>query len=816
MQKHVDQIFEDAILKKGMPQFERIDKMRSQIINTDRYLCVERAKLITDSYKETEGYNMTYRRAKGLEKLLTEMSVYILPGELLVGMPSAKLRGAEFFPEMAIYWLEDELDIFSTREADPHHVLEEDKKILREQVFPYWRGKTFRDTVEKTIPDWIKNPRDNGGVYSLLIHERAGLGHVIPKYTMVLEKGLLGIKKEIEEYMASIELASPNNQDVYDRINYWEAMIIGIDAAVKFAERYAREAERLAADEKDIKRSHELLKIAEVCRRVPAYPAKSWHEALQSIWFCQLIPQIESNVHAVSPGRFDQYMMPYLAHDLESGAISETDAQELLECFFLKLNHPSFLTDSEFGSYTPGYIVFQNLTVGGVDTHGNDATNKLSYMCLEAFAHVHLHQPNFSVRLHKRTPDEFFTKTMEVVKLGGGMPQLLNDEQMIPSFLNRGVSLEDARNYAPHGCEENQPDPNFSDRDTWGRGFGGYMNMPKMIELALNNGINPMTGIQVGPKTGDATKFTDFEQLFEAVEKQDQFFMNVIATENNMLDVLHARYAPITFLATLLPSCIREGKDPSNGPCYYNWGGLFMIAAANSGDSLTAIKKLVFDDKKITMQQLLDALKNNWVGYENIRKMCLESPKYGNDDDYADSIIRRRLQSWYDTVESFSYARGGKFHPGCAPVTANLAFGEITGATPDGRQSGSWLADGISPINGMDVKGPTATMKSVGKIEQIRLTGGVVFNQKFSPTAVESEDGMRKWMDLTRTYFDLLDGAQVQYNIVSRDTLLNAQKRPNDYKDLVVRVAGYSGLFVELKKNLQDSIIERTEQDFRK
>ena len=813
MAKHVDRIFEDAILKKGMPQFDRIEMMRNQMINTDRYLCIERAKLITESYKETEGYNMPYRRAKGLENILSKMSVYILPGELLVGMPSSRLRGAEFFPEMAIYWLEDELDTFATREADPHYVLEEDKKVLREEIFPYWRGKTFHDTVEKSIPDWIKKPRDNAGVYSLLIHERAGLGHVIPKYTTILEKGFLGVKKQIEENMAALNLASPSNQDVYDRINYWEAMKIGIDAVIHFAERYANEADRLAADETDEKRKTELKKIAEVCRQVPAYPARNWHEALQSLWFCQLIPQIESNVHAVSLGRFDQYMIPYLNRDLAKGLITETDAQELLECFFLKLNHPSFLTDKEFGSYTPGYIVFQNITVGGVDGHGNDATNKLSYMCLEAFAHVHLHQPNFSVRFHKHTPDEFYMKSLEVVKLGGGMPQLLNDDQMIPSFLNRGVTLEDARNYAPHGCEENQPDPNFSDRDTWGRGFGGYMNMPKMIELALNNGVNPMNGMQVGPQTGDATTFTDFEQMFEAVEKQDRFFMKVIATENNMLDVLHARYAPITFMATLLPSCVREGKDPSTGPCHYNWGGLFMIAASNSGDSLTAIKKLIFDDKKITMQQLLDALKANWVGYENIRMMCINAPKFGNDDDYADSIIRRRLQSWYDTVESFSYARGGKFHPGCAPVTANLAFGEITGATPDGRLSGSWLADGISPISGCDVKGPTATMKSVGKIEQVRLTGGVVFNQKFTPASVESDEGMRKWADLTRTYFESLDGAQVQYNIVSKDTMLNAQKHPSDYKDLVVRVAGYSGLFVELKKNLQDSIIERTEQN---
>lgn len=814
MSKHESLLFERAILKPGMSEYERIQKQREEIIKADRYLCIERAKIVTKSYKETEGLSMPIRRAKALEKILKEMSVYILDGELLVGMPSSRLRGAEFFPEMSIYWLEEEIDTFSTRTQDPHLVLEEDKKVLREEIFPYWRGKDFYSIFNKNLPEEIKHSRDKGGVFTILIHERAGLGHVVPNYRNILEKGFLNIIDEIDENIKSLSLDSPDSQEIYEQLDYWNAMKICCNAAIDFAKRYADEAERLAKKEKDQKRKNELLEIARVCRKVPANPAKTWHEALQSLWFCQLIPQIESNVHSISLGRFDQYMYPYLIKDLENGSISKVEAQELLESLFLKLNHPSFLTDKEFGMYTPGYIVFQNLTVGGMNENGIDATNELSYMCLEAYAHVHLHQPNFSVRLHKGTPDDFLMRVLEVVKLGGGMPQLLNDDVFVVSMLSRGVSLKDARNYAPHGCEENQPDANLGP-DTWGRGYGGYFNLPKTVELALNNGINPLNGEQVGLQTGDPATFNNFEQLLEAVSKQDEYFMSVISFENNLLDIYHAKYAPIPFLATLLPSCIKKGKDPSKGPCHYNWCGILGIAPATAGDSLTTIKKLVFDDKKITMKQLLEALKNNWKGYEDIRKMCLEVPKYGNDIDYADTILSKRMTIWFDAVEKYSTARGGKIHPAVVPVTANMPFGAVTGATPDGREKGKWLSDSIAPINGFDIKGPTATMKSAGKIDQVRMTGGVVFNQKFSPSAVETEEGMRRWADLIRTYFGYLGGAQVQFNIVSKETLLAAQEKPEKYKDLVVRVAGYSGLFVELSKDLQDSIIERTEQSWK-
>ncbi|BCV24887.1 glycyl radical protein [Gelria sp. Kuro-4] len=810
---------ETHILSSDSQREQRIQRLRNQILAAKGrkgeyvgYVCIERARLVTQSYRETEGQPEVIRRAKALRNVLEGMPVYILPDELIVGQVASKHRSVEVFPENSVDWLETELDLIETRSQDRFLIPPEVKKELRESIIPYWKGKTLQDYVDSSMPEDTWFYRKNAGVFFMQLHERGGMGHVIPNYARALSTGLDGLIAGVNDLINQIDLSRPKGLSDIAKVQYLQAARIALQAASIFIERYADEAQRLAAQEAGPGRKDELLKIARVCRKIAHYPAETWWEALQLLWFLHIIIQLEMDGVSISVGRFDQYALKYLRSDPSYNPDGLEEAQELLEAFFVKFNEVLKLWDYDSATTHAGFPMGQNLTVGGVDAYGNDATNELTYMCLEAYEHVHLFQPALTLRIHRNTPQELFLRGLEVIRLGGGMPQLANDEVIIPSLLSRGVSLDDARNYAPVGCLENATDTNLA-RSTWGARIGGFYSLPRPVELALHNGVDPLTGLQVGPQTGDATTFTTFDQLMEAVRKQDEFFAAHMAKESNILDYVHSTYRPTPFLASLLDGCLESGLDPSAGGAYYNWSGVLAASSATAGDMLYAIKHLVFDTRKISMKEIIEALKANWEGYEHLRQKCLRVVKYGNDQDEVDAVHRARMASYYDALEKNRTPRGGTFHPGVISGCRYIKFGKLMGATPDGRKAREPLADGVAPISGFDLKGPTAVVKSVAKLDHIRLTGGVTFNLKISPGMVDDRAGLLKWMELTKTYFEM-GGMQIQYNIVSRAVLEDAQKHPEKHQDLIVRVAGYSAFFNELSREVQDTIIARTEHTF--
>lgn len=791
------------VLRKGTKGYERCQRLRNRVISAKSHICIERARLVTQAYKETEGDHILIRRAKAFDKILKEMSVYILEDELIVGHQSSKQRSAPLFPEFAVEWVNDEIDTFETRPQDKFVVPEEVKREFREEILPYWKGKTFYDHLCSFLTDEIKLQRFDANVFSVGLHEDGGLGHVILDYEKVLKLGLKGIKDEIMQKMASLSLWKPDN---IKKKLFYESCLMMCNSVIAFANRYAEEAKRMAEVEENSERKSELLQIAKNCSRIPEYPAQSFHEALQSFWFVQLVPQIYDNGVSMTPGRFDQYMYPYYAHDIEKGILTKEQAQELLEALWVKFTEPIKVYRAIDAAFHAGYPMGQNLVVGGVGPDGQDATNDLSYRCLEAHSHMLLMQPNFSVRLHKKTPHEFLMRSCEAIRMGNGMPQLVSDEVFIPALTNIGVSLKEARDYAPVGCVEVTP------KDTWGRCNGGYFNLTKVVELALNDGVCRITGKQVGPKTGDPKSFKSFDDVIEAYKKQMNYAMKQLVAWDNIIDMVHEELMPVPFNSMLIGDCIEKGKDVTSGGARYNWTGPLGVGIANAGDSLMAVKKMVFEDKIITMSELVEALNSDFEGREDLRQYLVNKvPKYGNDDPEVDTMVKLATDVYFDSMIGHKTYRGGPFVGSLLPVASYVAFGLSTGATPDGRKSKEPLADGISPSNGADRKGPTAVLKSVCTIDHIRCPNGMIFNQKFNPDSLSTPEGLKKFADLIRSYINL-GGGHVQFNIVSAKTLREAQKNPEKYRGLVVRVAGYSAFFNELAKEVQDSIIARTEQ----
>lgn len=753
---------------------------------------------------------MVLRRAKATYKLMEKMPVYILPDELIVGQVASKHRSVEVFPENAVAWLDEELDIIQTRPQDRFIVTEDVKRELREEIIPYWRGHTLQDMVESSMPEDTWFVRQNAGVFFMQLHERGGMGHVIPNHRKVVEEGMEAMISDIDKMISEIDLSQPENLHTICRYQYLQAAKLSLEGAILFAERYAAEAEKMAASETDPDRKAELLEIARACRQVPRKPARNWHEALQAIWFVHIIVQIEMDGVSISFGRMDQYLINILEKDLASSGISLVHAQELLEAFFIKTNEPLKLWDADSSTTHAGFPMAANIAIGGVDRYGDDVTNLLTYMCLEAYEHVHLFQPNLTLRIHRGTPNDLFIRGLEVVRLGGGLPQLCNDEITIPSLMARGVSLEDARNYAPIGCLEHGTDTNMA-HSCWGAKIGGFYSLPRTVELAMHNGKDPLTGIQLGPKTGDPRRFKTFAEFQEAVVQQDAFFSRHMAISSNILDYVHTNFRPTPFLGALLDGCLETGLDPSAGGAYYNWSGVLASSNGTAGDICYAIKHLVFDTKQVTFDELLKAINANWEGYEDLRRTCINIPKYGNDNDEVDAVNKWRMDVYYDAMDRQKTPRGGTFIPGLIGGCRYIKFGKFMGATPDGRCAGDYLSDSIAPIAGVDVKGPTAVVKSVAKVDHMRLTGGVTYNLKMTPGLVNDREGLIKWMWLVKTYFEC-GGMQIQFNIVSKETLQDAQIHPEKHQDLIVRVSGYSAFFNELSREVQDSIIARTEQ----
>lgn len=805
--------------------FERINAWRKEFLATEPEICPERALLWTEMMKETEGQPQIIRNAKALAHVLRNMTIYIGKHELIVGNQASKPRSAPVFPEISYEWFIKEMDEFpfEKRPGDRFNITEDTKEKLR-AIAPYWKGRTTHDVAKGLMTEEILRAESayGKGVFIGGNYFFTGVGHVCAYFPKVFEKGFKGIKKDAEEAYMKLKnpdgtITDPKNQR---KRAFYEAVMIVCDAVMDFAKRYADKAREMAEKETDLARKEELLAIAEICEQVPANPARGFWEALQSWWFVQLIIQIESSGHSISPGRFDQYMYPYYKQDIENGVITKELAQELIEHAWMKLNEINKIRDWGSTKAFGGYPMFQNLIVGGKTPEGKDATNELSFMCLDATAHVRLPQPSISVRVHDQSPQEFLIKATKVTKIGLGMPAWYNDEVIIPSLLNRGRSIEDANDYCIIGCVE---------PDVWGREYGWhdamFFNLNFCLELALNDGkcINcspkcPIydrcvgAGKQLGVKTGKLSDFKTFDEVKEAYEKQVKYFVHLAQEFNNAEDAAHQITKPLPFLSTVVEPCIERGIDVTAGGAKYNYTGPQGVGIANVADGLAAIKKLIFEDKEISGETMLKALQANWEGYEDLRAKIRgkDMPHYGNDDDYADELAYWAALVYCKAMEKCPTAHGGIFQPGLYPVSANVPAGAVQGATPDGRKAGDPVADGISPVHGHDIKGPTAVALSASKIDHLIASNGTLLNMMFSPKALEGTVGDRNFLAMMKVYFDR-KAQHVQHNVVSKDMLLAAQKDPDKFAGLVVRVAGYSVFFTSLDKALQDDIIERTE-----
>lgn len=800
MQQLLQQIENHTIALPGpTPRFER---MKERFLAVTPEICVERAKLITQSYRETEAEPMIIRRAKALEKILAEMTIFIQEDELIVGNQATKPRSSPIFPEFSCKWLEDELDRLEKRSGDVFLISEEKKQTLR-QLFPYWEGKTSNELAAALMTVEAKDAQA-AGVFTVGNYFFNGVGHISVDYGKVLAIGLNGLIDEAEAEMARLDVTNPEH---LQKMHFLRAVILANHAVIDFAERFAKEAKRLAAATKNSQRKAELKEIARICHKVPAQPAETFWEALQSFWFIQLTIQLESNGHSISPMRFDQYMMPYFIASEDS--MSLDDMQELLDLLWLKFNEINKVRDEGSTKAFGGYPMFQNLIVGGQTRDGHDATNELSFMCLQATANTKLYQPSISIRIHDGTPEPLYLKALEVSRVGLGMPAYYSDRVIIPGLLSRGLTREDARDYGIIGCVE----PQVGGK-TEGWHDAAFFNMAKVLELALNNGVDPLTGKQLGLMTGDLTSFKSFDDVLDAYRTQMKYFVRLLIISDNAVDMAHGQRTPLPFLSSMVADCIVTGKSLQEGGAHYNFTGPQGVGVANVGDSLAAIKKLVFEEQALTLAELKELLTTDFEGKEDLRQMLLNrAPKFGNDNDFADELAREGALTYCNEVEQYTNPRGGQFQPGLYPVSANVPLGTMVGATPDGRKAGTPLADGVSPVSGRDALGPTAAVKSVAKLDHQIASNGTLLNQKFHPNALKDERGLRNLMAVTETLFTQ-GGLHVQYNVVSRETLLDAQQHPDKYRGLVVRVAGYSAFFTALDPALQNDIIARTEQTF--
>ena len=807
--------------------------------------------LVTESYKATEALPIILRRSAAFAHILRHIPIVIRDNELIVGSATIAPRGCQVFPEYSFEWLEAEFDTVATRAADPFYIADKTKGELHE-AYKYWKGKTNSDLAQSNMAPEAFAAFTKHNIFTPGNYFYNGIGHVCVQYDKVLAKGYRGIIAEAEAAQAKLDVS---DGDYVQRNNFLEAVIESCEAVIEYAHRYAELALDMAKKEKNPARQAELAKIARNCARVPEYPARDFHEACQSFWFVQLLLQVESSGHSISPGRFDKYMYPYYKKDKDAGKLTLEQAQELLDCIWVKLNDINKVRDAASADGFAGYGMFQNLIVGGQDEHGIDSTNDLSYMCLEAAMHVPLPQPSISIRVHNGTPDDLMLKAGALTRLGTGLPAYYNDEVIIPSIMSRGLTLEDARDYCIIGCVEPQK-PGKTD----GWHDAAFFNMCRPLELVFSNGVDK--GMQMGPQTGDVTKMTSFDEFYNAYKTQQSYFIKLLVNANNAIDAAHATRCPLPFQSCMVDDCIARGKSLQEGGAIYNFTGPQGFGIANNTDGLLAIKQLVFDEKKVTMAEFKAALEANYgygltgaaaervtaeivtelakqgiettadvirtvytevttaasldpqrkARFQEIKRLIDETcPKYGNDIYEADMFARDVANTYTKEVEKYSNFRGGKFQAGLYPVSANVPLGGQTGATPDGRLAFTPVADGIGPASGRDVKGPTATANSVAKLEQDVASNGTLLNQKFHPSALQGMSGLTKFTSLIRSYFDQ-KGMHMQFNVVTRETLLDAQKNPEKYKTLVVRVAGYSALFTTLSKSLQDDIINRTQQ----
>jgi pyruvate formate-lyase/glycerol dehydratase family glycyl radical enzyme len=789
----------------------RIGGLKSRSVEVVQEVCPERARYLTETYSETRGDPVIMRRAKALANVLGNMTVFILPGELLAGNQASALRAAPIFPEYTVDWIVEEIDELAKRPGDRFAVRPEVREELLE-ICRWWKGKTVHARCLSTLPEPVKRAYETG-VLSATGNMTSGDGHIVLDFPKALGAGVNGIVEEAEGRLAGLGAFDPD--DARKR-TVLESVVVAYRGVLNFARRYADLALTLASIEKNADRKRELEELSRTCGSVPANPARTFREALQSVWFMHLVSQIESNGHSMSLGRFDQYMYEYYRRDLESGLITAEEATELLAHLWIKMFGVTKIRPWSHTRFSGGGPTYQNLTLGGVTPEGKDAVNELTILCLDAVSLTRLPQPNVSARVHPSCPPLYLRKCVEVIKLGFGMPALHNDELMIPSLLARGVKLEDANDYAICGCIE----PIIPGRHGYRAAGMSFTNFPKVLELALNGGKDPRTGIRIGRGGGDLASFPSFEEVLEAFKSQMEEVVRLRVLGEHVIDRAIEELVPEPFCTGLVRDCIRRGKTPKEGGAVYDMVTGPETGVTNAGNALAALKKLVFEERAITGARLKEALDRDFEGPEGerIRQMLVNrAPKFGNDDDYVDELTRETYMIFIRELEKYKNARFGRGPVACvnypctATISGNVPSGFVVGATPDGRKAGEPLAEGCSPYRGTDRLGPTAVVKSVSKMPNILITGGNLLNQRVNPSSLESEEGMKKLEDLVRTFFEL-KGWHIQFNVISTETLRNAQREPENYRDLVVRVAGYSALFTVLEPKTQDDIIARTVQ----
>ena len=789
-------------MERGMN--ERVRKLRKQSMEAVPHIDIERAKLITEAYKKYEGsVSIPELRAIAFKYYMENRTLCINEDELIVGEKGDSPQASPTFPELCCHTLED-MDVMDSRDIIFFKVDDNTREFHKEEIIPYWENRSLRHKILNNIGDEWKRCYE-AGIFTEFMEQR-GPGHTVGG-DLFYKKGFLQLKQEAQDSIDRLDFM--NDREALSKKHQLEAMKIACDAIIIYAKRYSEYAREMAEKEENTARKQELLTIAHNCEVVPANPPQNYYQAIQMYWFVHIGVTTELNPwDAFSPGRLDQHLYPFYKVDVAEGSLDDDKALELLECLWVKFNNQPAppkvgITLKESSTYTD----FANINTGGIAPDGSDGVNEVSYLILDCMDEMRLLQPSSNVQISRKTPQSFVKRACEISRKGWGQPAFYNTEAIVQELLNAGKTLEDARKGGTSGCVETGAFGNEAYILT------GYMNLPKIVELTLTNGYDVVSKQQLGLQTGDPRDFKSYEELFDAYRKQVEYFIDIKIKGNNIIENIYAQYMPVPFLSLVTNDCITNGKDYNAGGARYNTNYIQGVGIGTITDSLSAIKYNVYDNKKFTMDEMLKAVENNFEGYEEIHNLvCNKTPKYGNDDDYADEIMRSVFDLYHDTVTGRPNMKGGKYRINMLPTTCHVYFGEVMIASPNGRLAHKPVSEGISPEKGADTKGPTAVIKSCSKMDHLS-TGGTLLNQKFAPAVVAGETGLDQMANLVRTYFNM-DGHHIQFNVIDRETLIDAQKNPQDYKDLIVRVAGYSDHFHNLSRELQDEIIGRTDQTF--
>ncbi|CEO29724.1 trans-4-hydroxy-L-proline dehydratase [Paraclostridium sordellii] len=784
--------------------FERTKKLRKQSLDTQPFITIERARLMTEGYKKYEGsVEIPVLRALAFKHYMENRTLCINEGELIVGEKGDSPQSTPTYPELCCHTMED-LDIMDRRDIISFKVSDDVKKIHEEEIIPFWKNRQIRakivNSMEKEWLDCYEN-----GVFTEFMEQRAP-GHTVCGGE-IYKKGFKDFKQEIIDEIEKLDFV--NDKDAYDKKAQLEAMSIACDAIIIYGKRYAEYARELAQKETDENKKKDLLLIASNCDVVPTNKPQTFHQAVQMYWFVHVGVTTELNIwDAFSPGRFDQHLNPFYENDINENRIDRDNAKEILECLWIKFNNQPAppkvgVTLKESGTYTD----FANINTGGITEDGKDGVNDVSYIILDVMDEMKLLQPSSNVQISKKTPSKFLKRACEISRKGWGQPAFYNTEAIIQELLEAGKTIEDARCGGTSGCVET---------GCYGKEayiLTGYLNLPKILEITLNNGLDPVSKKQLGIKTGDVREFKSYDELFNAFKSQLNHFVDIKVKGNNVIERIYSKHMPAPLMSVIVDDCIKNAKDYNAGGARYNTKYIQGVGIGTITDSLTSIKYNVFDKKKFNMEELLNALSDNFEGHEAIYNMVVnKTPKYGNDDDYADELMQDVFNSFYNEVTGRISPMGAQYRINMLPTTCHVYFGEVMGASANGRLSQKPLSEGISPEKGGDTNGPTAVIKSCSKMDHLK-TGGTLLNQRFAPTVVQGEEGLDNMANLVRAYFNM-DGHHIQFNVFDKNVLLAAQKNPEEYKDLIVRVAGYSDHFNNLSRALQDEIIGRTEQTF--